>query len=167
MPYDLTAGLWPDEKENFFRKAELKPLLQKGPHCVSTALAILTGRDPEYFQKIINTQDPVSWSDALGPWRMKLAYCPSDVRRLRFYMDELVSYDDLFLLSYYLSHGRRLLSDPDEKGWLCGSHIVVLHRGDILDPAGGNLVPAREHPCNERHTKRIFRVVPHDHPRGL
>ncbi len=165
MPYDLTAGLWSGEDENFFRHRELEPLQQKGPHCVSTALAILTGLPPEHFQQIINTQDPVSWSEALRPSGMKLAYCAFDIRKLCFYMDELVGYDDLFLLCYYTSSG--LLSNPDERGWICGSHVVVLHRDRILDPAVGRAVAAHKHPCNLRHTKRIFRVVPHDHRRGL
>ncbi|CAF5168391.1 unnamed protein product, partial [Rotaria magnacalcarata] len=35
---------------------------------------------PEDFQGNLNTQDPVSWSAALKPYGMKLAYCPHDAR---------------------------------------------------------------------------------------
>jgi hypothetical protein len=167
MPYDLTSRLWPDPAEHFFRDRELVPVQQQGPHCVSTALAILAQEAPSRFQGRINTQDPVSWSEALQPWEMKLAYCPFDVRKLRFYMDELVALDDLFLLCYYSPLGEALLADPDDRGWVCGSHVVVLHRDRVLDPLRGDALPAHEHPCNNHHTKRIFRVVPLDSPRGL
>lgn len=168
MPYDFVAALWPTKDEAFFRDSIFYPVRQSGPHCVSTVLAILTEKSPETFQGQINTQDPVSWSEALRPFGMKLAYCPTDVRRLKHYIDELVTLDDLFTLSYYttLDH-REILGEPDERGWVCGSHIVVLHRQSILDPACGITTDVFDHPCINYHTKRIFRVVPSDHARGL
>ncbi len=51
--------------------------------------------------------------------------------------------------------------------WVCGSHIVILQGGDIIDPARGDRMPALEHRGMEKFTKRIFRVVPANHPRGL
>jgi len=135
---------------------------------VSTTLAMLTGKTPEDFQGKMNTQDPYSWSQVLQPYGIKLAYCPSDIRKLKFYMNELVAMDDLFTLSYYTStDGEDILGDPDSKGWITGSHIVILHRDQIFDPATGTMTPAFEHYCNDYHTKRIFRTVPSDHPRGL
>lgn len=100
------------------------PLKQKGPHCVATSLAIITGETPEYFQKYINTQDPISWSNALHKFNMKLAYYPVDIRKIRFYIDELIAYDDLFLLSYYSPTGEKILKDPNSNGWLVSSHIL-------------------------------------------
>lgn len=76
MPYDMVAPLWPREEEAFFRDKKFRIIQQKGPHCVSTVLAMLTGTDPEEFQGRINTRDPISWSEALRQWGMKLAYCP-------------------------------------------------------------------------------------------
>ena len=90
---------------------------------------------------------------------MKLAYIPFDARKLKFYMDELVSLDDLFLLSYYSGLSLEILRDPDENGWVCESHVVILHRDQIIDPASGESRPAFDHWCNGCHTKRIFRVV--------
>jgi hypothetical protein len=172
MSFDLSARLWSNRKEHFFRERYFKPVKQAGPHCVSTVLAILTGKRSSYFLRLqsngeLNTQDPFSWSVFLRPFGMKLAYTPFDVRKLRFYMDELVSMDDLFLLCYYTGRRTDMLRSPDEKGWICGSHVVVLHRDQIIDPFGGEVVHAFDHHCNERHTKRIFRIVPADHPRGL
>jgi len=167
MPHDLTCKLWPDDHEHYFAERVLVPRWQTGPHCVSTALAVMTGAPPESFQGIINTQDPVSWSAALCPFGMKLAYCPHDVRRLRFYLPELIALDDLFLLSYYSPPGTELLRDPDERGWVCQSHIVILHRDRIIDTMFGEELAALEHGCADPHAKRIFRVVPVDHPRGL
>jgi hypothetical protein len=130
---------------------------------------MLTGEKPETFQGIINTQDPISWSDAIKKYAMKLAYCPSDTRRLEFYMPELLELDDLFTLSYYKpgNDPSAILKDPNDKGWICGSHVVILHRDSILDPASGLKIRAREDKCNDFYTKRIFRVVPLDHGRGL
>jgi hypothetical protein len=171
MSFDLSTGLWSNGEEHFFRERLFKPIKQSGPHCVSTALAILTGKRPSHFLRMqksgeLNTQDPFSWSEALKPFGMKLAYVPFDVRKLRFYMDELVGLDDSFLLCYYTRRGSELLRDPDEQGWVCGSHVVILHRDEIIDPLLGNFY-AFDHHCNECHTKRIFRVVPCDNPRGL
>jgi hypothetical protein len=168
MPFDLSCRLWPDHTKRFFAGKALRPLKQRGPHCVSTTLAMLTGAEPECFQGRVNTQDPASWSEALREWGMKLAYCPTDVRRLRFYLPELLALDDLFTLSYYTpGRGRSILANPDADGWVCGSHIVILHRDRIFDPQSGDVTAARDHGCLHLHTKRIFRVVPADHPRGL
>lgn len=168
MPYDATCLLWPRKDEAFFRDKTFQVRRQIGPHCVSTVLGILTGEQPEYFHGIINTQDPVSWSESLIPFGMKLAYCPTDVRKIKHYINELVSYDDLFTLSYYTTlDPNAILGEPDDRGWVTGSHIVILHRNRILDPQNGDEIDAFHHPCNEYHTKRIFRVVPAGHPRGL
>ena len=168
MPFDITSHLWSREEDAFFRTSEFRAIKQQGPHCVATVLAMLTGEAPECFQGKVNTQDPVSWSGALHGWGMKLAYCPTDARKLKHYMKELVRLDDLFTLSYYAaSDPQVILGDPDEQGWVTGSHIVLLHRDLVLDPALGVARNAFEHPCYECHTKRIFRVVPKDHARGL
>jgi hypothetical protein len=147
---------------------EISAQKQIGPQCVSTSLAILCGVEPEIFQGKVNTQDPLSWSDHLKPYGMKLAYCPTDARKIQFYIPELVELDDLFTLSYYTTSDQSaILADPDASGWITESHIVILHRDRIYDPASGIEGPAEEHHCNSYHTKRIFRVVPKEFPRGL
>ena len=166
--YDHNTTLWSNKDEYFFRDFEIRPIPQRGPHCVSTVLAMLTGKEPEDFQGKMNTQDPRSWSQVLQPYGMQLAYCPMDVRKLKFYMDELIAMDDLFTLSYYTTlNPNEILADPNSTGWVTGSHIIILHRDRIIDPLSGTSIPAREHHCNEYHTKRIFRVVPRDHHCGL
>jgi len=168
VSYDVASRLWPREGESFFRDRSFRAISQSGPHCVATVLAILTGEAPERFQGRVNTQDPVSWSEALREWGLKLAYCPTDVRKLKHYIDELLRLDDLFTLSYYSSiDPEEILAEPDSQGWVTGSHIVVLHRRSILDPLSGTVTDALEHPCTGHHTKRVFRVVPHYCARGL
>lgn len=168
MPYDTNSHLWPNRQDCFFRDRQLTPIRQSGPHCVSTSLAILTGAPPEAFQGVVNTQDPASWSDKIKEWGMQLAYCPTDARKLGFYVPELAAMDDLFTLSYYTTlDAAKILGAPDGRGWVCGSHIVVLHRDKILDPATGTVTGVDNHPCNNYHTKRIFRVVPFGFPRSL
>lgn len=160
-----SAKLWYGEEEHFFTDRNITVRKQKGPACVSNVLAMLTGESPETFQGgTVNTQAPQSWSDALRQHGMKLAYCNSGSRRLCHFMEELVAYDDLFTVSYYTGDH---LNEPDETGWVCGSHIVILHRGLIYDSASGTVTPAREHHGNECYTKRVFRVVPHDYARGI
>ena len=168
MPYDRNSGLWPPTDEHFFREREITPIRQSGPHCVSTVLGMLTGAEAERFQGKVNTQDPVSWSKSLSKWNMKLAYCPSDVRKVKYYLSELLAIDDLFTISYFTPYqSSDILADPSEDGWICGSHIVILHRDRIIDPASGEACGFHEHDCLECHTKRLFRVVPLDHERGL
>lgn len=128
---------------------------------------MLTGQTPESFQNKINTQDPISWSDSLKPYGLKLAYCPTDVRKLKYYIDELIKLNDIFLLCYYCADEYTIMSDPRPDGWLCSSHVVILLRDQIMDPKIGASKLAKNHNCLEYHTKRIFRVVPANYERGL
>lgn len=166
--HDHHSKFWSGDTGLFFRDRSLTPRRQVGPHCVSTVLSMLTGEEPETIRPEVNTQDPVSWSDYLRRHGMKLAFCPTDCRRLRYYLDDLLELDDLFTLSYYSpTDPAAICGDPNDSGWVCGSHIVLLHRDQILDPATGIRGPAQEHHGMNRFTKRIFRVVPANHPRGL
>ena len=169
MPYDTSSSLWSNTNETFFRDRPITPIKQSGPHCVSTVLAMLSGTQPEQFQGKVNTQDPASWSEALKAYGIKLAYCPSDLRKLRFYLLDLESLDDLFTVSYYIpEEPESIFQDPDpETGWVCSSHIVILQGRDIIDPARGVRVPAVSHRAMDLYTKRIFRVLPAAHARGL
>jgi hypothetical protein len=168
MPHDLDSVLWSDPPAHYFNTLALRPRRQVGSTCVSTAMAMLTGARPAEFQGRLNTQNPATWSDALEPWKMQLAYCPTDIRKLAHYLPELTDLDDLFLLCYYLpDNPRRLLAEPEENNWLCGSHVVILHRSSILDSMHGQACPAVDHECASYHTKRIFRVLPLGHRRRL
>lgn len=162
--------VWPaEDKEHHFRDLVIQPLCQRGPSCVSNCLAMLTGKTPEDFQgKHVNTQDPVSWSAALQPYGKKLAYCPHDARKLKFYIEQLIALDDLFALSFYTTMDPDdVLRDPDSTGFVTQSHIVLLHRDKIYDSLDREVIPARDHYGLECHTKRIFRVLPATHARGL
>ena len=168
MPFNRNAPLWPNTTDAFFRDRELKAQEQEPGQCVATVLAMLTNSEPMYFVGDINTQDPRSWSSAISDWGLRLAYCPTDVRKLEFYRDELLAIDDLFTISYFaVSKPAEILRDPGRGGWVCPSHVVVLHRDMILDPSEGCEVAASDHRCWRRHTKRIFRVAPADHPHTL
>ncbi len=169
MPYDSSSLLWPNKTDSFFRYRPITPLEQAGPDCVSTVLAMLSGESPRVFQGIVNTQDPTSWSEALKQYGLKLAYCPSDLRKMRFYLPELEALNDLFTLSYYTPEDpTEIFQDPNpETGWVCGSHIVILQGTDIIDPARGIRAPAAAFRHIDRYIKRIFRVVPAGHARGL
>jgi len=172
MISDSNCRLWHNREEHFYRSRVIEPYMQAGLTCVSTALGSLSGMGPEHFLRLqkrrkLDTNDPVSWSEALKPFGMKLAYLPFDARKLRFYMDELMQLNDLFLLSYYSGISLEILRDPDNNGFVCESHVVILHRDRIIDPALGESRPAFEHWCNGCHTKRLFRVVPLNYPRGL
>lgn len=165
---DATAPLWPNATDAFFRKLELRHARQVGPTCVATSLAMVAGTDACDVAGHVNTQDPVSWSAALGRFGMKLAYLPTDARKLRYYIHELVKLDDLFVIGIYTPFDpAAILADPQPDGWVCGSHLIVLHRGRVYDPLREG--PADALGCDrlDCHTKRAFRVVPARHPRGL
>ncbi len=144
------APLWErdeiDEPEApFFRDLDIQHQTQRGPSCVLTTLSQLArasgaevGQDigPEHFMESVNTQSPHSWSKALEPFGMQLAYCNTDLRRLEYYIDELAEMDDLFLVSFYSSNPPY---DPDPTGKLVVSHIVTLHRDEIIDTAKGEI----------------------------
>ena len=172
-----SAPLWDEETDSeplgpFFRDIELQHTLQNGPTCVPTTLAMIarsTGADvgPDDFKPIINSQSPHSWSKALEPYGFQLAYCNQDLRRLDYYIDELIDYNDLFLVSFYSVDPP---SDPDENGKLCTAHIVTLYRDQIFDTAkrgSFGVSKAKQYSRLDRQTKRIFRVVPFGHPRRV
>lgn len=175
---NASAPLWDVESEDepqgpFFADLCIEHMRQSGPTCVPTTLAMLarsTGADvgPEDFMPIINSQSPHSWSEALKPYGMQLAYCNFDLRRLEYYIDELVEMDDLFLLSFY---SKDPPYDPEvEGGKLCTAHIVTLHRDNIIDTARGGeqaIVSASDYNRSMRQTKRIFRIVPKGHARSI
>jgi hypothetical protein len=126
-------------------------------------LAILTKKSVEFFAGI-NTQNPVTWSDALKINKMKLAYLPTDVRPIGAYIDELVRYDDLFLIGFY-TDAEKILGPQSPKA--APSHAVLLHGSEIIDPQLNSKVDARTYERRHCHTKRIFRVVPKTCERGL
>jgi len=174
---DMSAPLWDsheigEPRGPFFQDISITHIKQSGPSCVPTTLAMLakaTGAEvgPEDFMPLINSQSPHTWSKALEPYGFQLAYCNQDVRRLGYYIDELVEYDDLFLICFYSTTPP---SDPDNNGRLCTAHIVTLHKDIIIDTAKGgdaSITKATDYPRLNRETKRIFRVVPKGHPRCL
>ena len=168
--FNHVGPLWSPREKAFFQNDDIKPQRQVGPTCVATTLAVVTGKTAEDFVGKMNTQDPISWSDALKPYGKKLAYCATDVRKLEWFRPELLRLDDLFLLCYYSPTGSDaadVLRTPDETGWVCGSHVLTLHRSRILDTIDGTATDAETHDCWNHHTKRIFRVVPADYGRGL
>lgn len=164
------APLWHGESESFFLDMKIEHQKQSGPSCAPTTLAMIaraTGADVsvEDMKEVINTQAPHTWSNALKPYGLQLAYCNSDQRELRYFIDELVELDDLFLLSFYSHDLPRI---PDSNGKLCTAHVVTLHRDVIFDTAKkSGVFDAKNYPRLDNVTKRIFRVVPLGHERCI
>lgn len=173
-----TAPLWYQSEDGeptgpFFQTLNVEHVKQRGPSCVATTLSLIANArgattTPEDFKAVTNSQAPHTWSQALKPYGMQLAYCNTDLRRLEYFIEELVEEDDLFLLSFY-SHDPP--SDPQPSGKLVTAHIVTLHRDTVYDTAkdadAGGVVKAVDYARLERQTKRIFRVVPLYHPRCI
>lgn len=173
-----TAPLWYDDHKDeasgsFFNDVNIEHVKQVGPSCVATTLSMVanaTGANttPEDFKVVTNSQAPHTWSQALKPYGLQLAYCNNDVRRLEYFIDELVAYDDLFFLCFYSEDPP---SDPSPSGKLCTAHIITLHKDTIYDtakwPSSGGVCQAQDYSRLERQTKRIFRVVPLSHPRCI
>lgn len=111
-------------------------MMQIGPTCVSNSLSLLTfgAARPEEFQgpaSGVNTQDPVTWSQALKRHGKKLAYTSSDTRRFSWYVPELLRLHDVFTVSYYTGDVADFTADPNGDGFVCGSHIVVVAGGKL------------------------------------
>ncbi len=165
-----SAPLWYGTNETFFEDFELKHILQKGPSCVPTTLAMIaraTGAEVTIsdMKEAINTQAPHTWSNALKPFGLQLAYCNNDARSISYFIDELVGLNDLFLLSFYSSEPPK---GPDSNGKLCTAHIVTLHKDEIIDTAKRDgTCKAHDYSRLANRCKRIFRVVPLGHERCL
>ncbi|MCC2636586.1 MAG: hypothetical protein K0Q68_305 [Moraxellaceae bacterium] len=169
MDFDVTSTLWAgQDPAPFFHGLQIRHRVQKGGTCVSTGLSLLTREAPATIRRRINTQDPVSWSHYLQAHGMRLAYCPTDFRRLQHYVDDLLALDDLFTLSTYSPEmAQRIGAEPDDSGWICSSHFVILHRDVVYDTVYAEPVLLRDYDDLQRYVKRIFRVVPATHDRGL
>jgi len=165
MDYNKSCKLWPYGRDKYYADKKIKPQTQEGGTCVSTCLSMLTDIDVKKIVALVskgelNTQDPRSWSRWLRSYGMKLAYLPTDCRKLRFYVDELLDINDLFTISIYTGSQDEILKDPDDQDWVCWSHIVLLHGDRIYDPKNGSAKLAKDHDYCKVHTKRIFRVIP-------
>ena len=169
MPYDLTSGLWAaDDSNRYFSDFQVVHRRQGGSNCVANTLAMLTGKDPYRIKEEINTQSPISWSDFLRPHGFQLAYCNVDFRRLKHFVDELVAYNDLFLLAYYSPlDARDIGREPDQEGWISGSHIVLLNGDTVHDGLLHSHVKLHDYQRLESYVKRIFRVLPVGNSRSL
>lgn len=169
MEYDLASSLWSDPTpHHYFHHLALTQDIQSCANCVATGLSVLTTESPENIRPKINTQDPVSWSQYLQSKGLKLAYCPTDIRRLHYYVEELLRLDDLFTISTYTPlNPNRIAAYPDSNGWVCGSHFVILHRDRVYDSLHPKPIPLASYASSIRFVKRIFRVLPANHPRGL
>jgi hypothetical protein len=167
--HDLSSGLWGNQMpQRFFPDLRLTHRVQVGGSCVSTGLSLLTREAPGQIRRSINTQDPVSWSCYLMGHGMKLAYCNTDLRRLKHYVQELLALDDLFALSTYSPTAAQAIgTEPRAGGWVCSSHFTLLHRDTVYDTRLPAPVLLRDYPDCERYVKRMFRIVPLLHPRGL
>ena len=167
--FDATAALWGRQDNGpYFHKLSIQHRKQIGGSCVSTGLSLLTNEEPKTIRDQINTQDPVSWSNYLKRFGMKLAYCPTDLRRLRHYKSQLLAINDLFAISTYSSSDpNEITQEPDGNGWVCGSHFVVLHRATVFDTRYDQPILLADYDDCERFVKRLFRVVPTEHERGL
>jgi hypothetical protein len=123
---------------------------------------------PKDFKHITNSQAPYTWSEALKPFGLQLAYCNNDVRRLSYFIDELIELNDLFFLCFYSVDPP---SDPEDSGKLCTAHIITMHQDTIYDtaqhPLFGGVCHAKHYSRLDRQTKRIFRVVPLNHQRCI
>ncbi len=160
--FDLNSQLWSPAHPTgpFFRDIQIEHRLQVGGSCVSTGLSLLTKEEPATVRGSVNTQDPVSWSAYLQRHGMQLAYCNTDFRRLKHYVAELLALDDLFCISTYSpSDPNEIGEEPDDSGWVCGSHFVVLSRGTVYDTRWSRPVPLAGYSGVDCYVKRVFRVV--------
>ncbi|MCF8208872.1 MAG: hypothetical protein K9K38_05645 [Rhodoferax sp.] len=170
MPvFDTASKLWANQPiAAYYRDITIHHRQQVGGSCVSTCLSLLSGQEPTEVRSHVNTQDPVSWSHYLQGYGMKLAYCPSDLRRLQHYLPDLLAIDDLFTISTYSPPDSSSIgAEPNEDGWICGSHIVLLHRSTVYDTRYAAPIALNTYADKQRYVKRLFRVVPVDHARGL
>ncbi len=166
--YPYASCWFPCEAAPLFPNLNIEHRTQIGGTCVSTGLSLLRKEEPGEIRNKINTQYPVSWSKYLNGHQMKLAYCSTDFRRLHYYVDELLAHNDLFTISTYSpSEPGEIGSDPNNEGWICGSHFFVLHRDTVYDTRFKSPVALKEYRDLNRYVKRLFRVVPCNHARGL
>lgn len=175
MP-DPYSPLWRDDEGPFWKKLEFEILRQRDyghSTCVPTSLAMvasaLSGQtiSPYTFMEgdqQVNTQSPQDWSDKLQHYGAHLAYCNFDGRNLSMYLNELVKYNDLFLIGFYSDQPK----GDAEVGQTSGSsHMITLYQNKIYDTASMSIQDAVEYDRRNCAVKRIFRIVPKDHPRKV
>ena len=168
-----TWEIWRGDDNTYFKDLTIQHKKQLGPSCVATTLSLIVESlgftaDVDHFKRVTNSQSPQTWSDSLKPFGLQLAYCNTDVRRLRYYVEELASLKDLFLISFYSTDPP---FDIDKNGKLCTAHIVTMHEDRIYDTAknvdNGGVSKFQSYSRLNMPVKRIFRVVPLGHARCL
>lgn len=169
MEFDAFGTLWPDHNpEGFARHLTLTHQRQIGGTCVPTGLAVISGEPVATIRRQVNTQSPSNWSDYLAQHGWRLAYCNTDFRRLKHYLPELIAHDDVFVLCTYSSTDPyEIGQEPDEEGWVCGSHFFLLQGDTIYDTRYSQPMPVALYVDRERYVKRIFRLVPSDYQRAI
>ena len=114
----------------------------------------------------VSKEDEYSWSCGLNQFGMKLAYCHTEPVALAHYVPELITLDDVFLVTLYTDKVNKITAPLDVKGSNGGSHTIVVCGSKIYDPAGIIYELAESH-HKTFMTKRIMRVVPLAYARGL
>jgi len=169
------AKLWPKQESFFEDNLIFTHIRQSGPTCVPTSLAIIanafTSSDvtPDFFMSgeySVNTQSPHDWSKSLKKFGIHLAYCNFAAKKLRVYVEELLSHNDLFVIGFY-SNDRNPDIPFTDAGWAestGSSHLIILYKGTVYDSAQaeseGGVELLENYNRLDTVVKRIFRVVP-------
>lgn len=136
--------------------ASINPLVQEKRRCLATCLGMISRQDPKVFYNV-NVNNPIEWSKALMPFGLKLAYCPTTVKLLEHYIEELTTYNGLFLIGVYTGDIDNF--DDTEK---VKSHAIILENDHIIDPLMGKKINHEFSQNVNFPVKRLFRVVNKD-----
>ena len=101
----------------FFEALSMEHVKQVGPSCVATTLSMVANATGAHLARGLQGRDQFSGTAHLvgGAEALRTAtgLLYNDVRRLAYFVDELVAYDDLFFLCFYSEDPP---SDPQPSG---------------------------------------------------
>lgn len=149
-----------DDGTRYYDDLEVLHLKQVVNACVPTSIASVVGEDPSIFYKTMNNCCPISWSKHLKSFGMKLKVQNATFRPFAKLLEDLKKTGYLYLVGVYCGQLRHI-EQHARKGTTCPSHMFVVHKGKVYDPAQSEKIDAAPHYA-EHWVKRLFRVVPLD-----
>jgi|GEM_PF-5959452 hypothetical protein len=166
MSETIRTKLWHSCRRKYFPKYDFNVSDYRGSDEVDNVLSLMTGQRRSYFKARIDKNNPMTWSSALWVLGLKLIVCPTEFHKLKFYLDELLMHDDLFLICHYskkLTDNPQLIFSDSQDDYIYKKFSTkILHRNRLIDVETGTigLVTNKYPDC---YIKWICRVVPFDY----
>ena len=153
MQLSKRASLWPSREDCFFKDSKLNSK-KLGEISVFKLLATLTDAKQEFFKERMNKYYPIDLFNAFMWLGFRVVPCLTYNPSLKFYIDELIKLNDLFVIIYFTNKSVG-------KGLIRNGRVTVLFRDRLYLADGSRSIQMKE--CPDKQLIGIYRIVPEHH----